>query len=565
LSVLPLYIALLLPAQTEIPLEGTQPGDLAAPPESSGRCGCHMSFEADQITEPGQSYKATMMALSARDPLFRAALAIAHEDEPRLTPTCLRCHAPAGWLAGRSEPGDGSSLIDEDLDGVTCDVCHRMTEPPGGAHIGDGQYTIAPSTSKRGVRGNRPTTGHDIVRDDFISSSELCGTCHSLFNPIEDAHDADGNNLGFNYFEQRTYEEWRDSAYPGRNQGCIDCHMKRVEGYACREFANRYDDLAHHGMVGGNSFVPQALAYLDPSLDIDEEVEAVRGWVVEQLAKAAELEVRSPASRPEVQSGDALDVTVRFTNKSGHKLPTGYPEGRRVFLEVTLELEGRAAEIISGRWDPMTGDIVDDAQLRTYETKHGRVGEGRTQHLALANQVLEDTRLPPEGFVPGAADMVPVGRDYGSPPYRHWDEHTYSVPMPDGIVDTTTGTVTVRAFHQVTSGAYVRFLLDTLGRSHPDASRLRRAWVALGRAPPEPMVAVHLPITVIERMDPPDAGFPDLGVAPIVDAGVAPPPPPKDDCSCAATDAKSAGWAWAVLPLLWLWRRRSSGSGANRW
>ena len=45
-------------------------------------------------------------------------------------------------LAGRSQPGDGSSL--EARQGVTCDVCHRMVEPDDGpTHIGDGQYTIS--------------------------------------------------------------------------------------------------------------------------------------------------------------------------------------------------------------------------------------------------------------------------------------------------------------------------------------------------------------------------------------------------------------------------------------
>ena len=186
-----LVVALVI-AQTEIPLEGTQPGELQAPPEPSSRCGCHFDFEDTVYSEPGQSYSATAMALSALDPLFQAALSVAHQDEPRLSPTCLRCHAPAGWLAGRSEPGDGSMLEAEDFEGVTCDVCHRMTKPETGpTHVGDGQYVISNSVDKRGSRGSPPVTGHRSVRTDYLKSSEVCGVCHSLFNPLQRAHDAD--------------------------------------------------------------------------------------------------------------------------------------------------------------------------------------------------------------------------------------------------------------------------------------------------------------------------------------------------------------------------------------
>jgi hypothetical protein len=47
---------------------------------------------------------------SARDPLFRAALAIANQDIEGIGEFCLRCHAPRGWLEGRSRPADGAVL-----------------------------------------------------------------------------------------------------------------------------------------------------------------------------------------------------------------------------------------------------------------------------------------------------------------------------------------------------------------------------------------------------------------------------------------------------------------------
>ena len=553
-----LCLALATLGQAEVPLEGTQPNELQFPPEPSSVCGCHFDFDATSTNEPGQSYAATVMALSARDPLFLAALELAHRDQPRLSPTCLRCHAPVGWLGGASEPGDGSMLQPEHLEGVTCDVCHRMVEPTNGTHIGDGQYEISPSFDKRGGRGTGPTTGHRVVQSDYIKSSELCGVCHSLFNPLEDAHDADGNKLGFNYYEQRTYEEWRDSAVSGQ-KGCVDCHMKRIDAYSCREQVNRYPDMARHSIVGGNTFAPRAVALLYPQLDLQDEVDQLRIWVAEQLAQAADLEIVSPAAPLTVESGRSLQLQVRLTNKTGHKLPTGYPEGRRVYLEVTLDLDDRDPIIVSGAWDPSTGNIIDDPQLRTYETAHGKVGQGRTRHLALANQILLDTRIPPEGFRPTHADMVPVGRDYGSPPYRNYDEHTYTIPMPPGITLATTGTVAVRALHQTTSGTYVNFLIDAIGSTEPRAMDLRRVFAALGRAEPEPMVRVSMPITVVARTpDPIDAGFEDASG--VVDAGRI-STQPGDACSCGASNAsKLAPWRttaiWGLVFIAFLFRRK---------
>ena len=79
---------------------------------------------------------------------------VANDDRPNLTDLCLRCHAPMAWLNGRSEPGDGSQLIPEDLESVTCDICHRMVPTPDGPQlIGDGQFHLSPSTAKRSRRG----------------------------------------------------------------------------------------------------------------------------------------------------------------------------------------------------------------------------------------------------------------------------------------------------------------------------------------------------------------------------------------------------------------------------
>jgi hypothetical protein len=499
---------------TETQLPGTQPNELALPPEASNACNCHASFTSDFI-EPGKTYRATMMSLSARDPLFKTALAIAHDDRADLSDVCIRCHVPAGWLAGRSTPSDGSALTDDDLESITCDTCHRMVPTSTAVSptqlIGDGQYTISPSTAKRAHRGIGPSQGHRVIQSDFIQSSEMCGACHSLFNPTERAHTADGTMLPIAYYEQRTYEEWADSSMPASGKTCVGCHFERGTGKAAREGEMIYPDLAIHLIVGGNFFSPAAVNLTDPLFPVGLELPHVIAAVDDSLRSAAKLVVTSTLARPiSVRGRDAFAIALRLTNLTGHKLPTGYPEGRRVYLEVSLFLAGTGTVAVSGRWDPASGNVIDDPQLRTYETKHGRIETGqaageRTHHLAKMNQVLTDTRIPPEGFMPRAADMVPAGRDYGSGPYRNYDDVSYTVTAPD-VARTSTGTLTIRAKYQVTDGEVVDFLVTAAGRTSSQAMQLQRAWDGLDHAPPRTMAEIKLPVVVEMAPPVPDAG-----------------------------------------------------------
>src|SRR5690606_37681803 len=46
---------------------------------------------------------------------------------PHVADLCIRCHAPLGWIAGRTRGGGG--LQPADLEGISCSVCHRMVDP----------------------------------------------------------------------------------------------------------------------------------------------------------------------------------------------------------------------------------------------------------------------------------------------------------------------------------------------------------------------------------------------------------------------------------------------------
>ncbi|MDH5675964.1 MAG: hypothetical protein OEZ06_27820 [Myxococcales bacterium] len=231
-------------------MPGTQPGDGVAL-EASGRCyNCHDGY--DGKVDIGAHFRGSMMAQAARDPFFWAAVTVAAQDSiwqfgrPNATDLCLRCHLPGGWVEGRSEPTNGSAMLDSDFDGVSCDVCHRAYDPhfeataageregsdwlgywdesgnatPSAAELAaatlledraeaaalslfngnalygvdyrpaqgswseaaGGQYFLAAVSDKRGPFADA-TPKHKYLYSRFHRSRYFCGTCHDVSNP----------------------------------------------------------------------------------------------------------------------------------------------------------------------------------------------------------------------------------------------------------------------------------------------------------------------------------------------------------------------------------------------
>ena len=126
----------LTPSVTDDPLvrmPGTQP-DQGVSLEGPNRClNCHGDY--NPAVEPGFNWKGSMMAQASRDPIFWACLTVAAQDSqwavgtPNAVDICERCHFPAGWLAGRSDPPNASAMTGDDYDGLSCDFCHTMWDP----------------------------------------------------------------------------------------------------------------------------------------------------------------------------------------------------------------------------------------------------------------------------------------------------------------------------------------------------------------------------------------------------------------------------------------------------
>ncbi len=494
------------PASTadDFRLPGTQPlsiiDGLATPDQCTD---CHADYGSPEV-EPYRNWQGSMMAQSGRDPLMWAAMAVANQDIEHSGETCLRCHLPRGWLEGRSVPEDGTAMNAGDRHGVQCSVCHRMVDPFGAeggpasdagilaaltapvAKLGSAQMVIDPLARLRGPfdvvadnAGDPHTPSHTTLISPFHQSSDLCGTCHNVGNPVFTRNAEGGydpNPFGepgdpeLAFPEQSTYDEWAASSYAvagvrapqfGGNKTvvstCQDCHMPDVSGRDAEDGPER-DDLPLHEMVGANTFIPKVLPYhpvFGSEVDRDTLLEgAARAEAM--LRKAATLSV-------DLAGGQ---FTVRVTNESGHKLPTGYPDGRRMWLHVRATDAERRVVFESGRYVFETATLVDehdDPDLQVWEAVHGMSPEwaavvGRTPgpslHLVLNNVREKDNRIPPRGFTNAAYrsfDGEPVGQDFADGQY--WDDVTYPV-----------GADAVRAeatlYYQTASREYIEFLFD---------------------------------------------------------------------------------------------------------
>jgi hypothetical protein len=266
---------------------------------------------------------------------------------------------------------------------------------------------------------------------------------------------------------------------------CQDCHMRDVTGVAANKNGTIVrTDLPLHDMTGGNTFVPGLIDAVYPG---ETNAAALAAGVLRarnMLQLAATLEVSEPAP---VAGG--LGITVRVTNETGHKLPSGYPEGRRIWLNVKAFDNAGILVYESGGYDLATGVLTHDEDVKIYEVKPGissevaqvvGLPEGPSFHFVLNNEVFSDNRIPPRGFTNAAFEAIqspPVGYSYADG--QHWDETGYLLPAGSERIEVT-------LYYQTTSKEYVEFLRDE-NRTNDWGRVFHDLWAANGRSAPEVM------------------------------------------------------------------------------
>lgn len=145
---------------------------------------------------------------------------------------------------------------------------------------------------------------------------------------------------------------------------------------------------------------------------------------------------------------------VRVTNETGHKLPSGYPEGRRLWLNVKAWDINNALVYESGAYDPVTAVLTEGPGVKVYEAILGLsaaeaaatgLPPGPSFHFVLNNMYFKDNRIPPRGFTNAAFDSIqakPVGAVFADGQY--WDDTDYDLPA-------TTHRVTATLYYQTMS------------------------------------------------------------------------------------------------------------------
>jgi hypothetical protein len=453
------------------------------------------------------------MANAIRDPIFHAALTIANQDLGSAGEFCLRCHAPGGFLDGNTTPPDGSALADIDYQGINCNFCHRLVDPiydpanppedpailaalasaPDDAH--NGQFVIDPEDRRRGPFDLGPSFSyHEWRLSPFHRESLLCATCHDVSNPAftrsggptpsaSDSYDL--GPLGVEHPThskkdqfplERTYTEWSLSSFAvapvemggrfGGNQTavstCQDCHLPAADGTACQPFLGGAvrTDLPQHDFAGANSWVPRAIFSLDESnLLYPESHDNGQPLAVFEATIARNKQMLRAASDLAL-SKVGSDVVVRITNQTGHKLPSGYGEGRRMWINVKFHAGHGALVAERGAYDSLTATLTT-ADTKVYEVLHGPdanmalltgLPEEASFHFALNNKIYKDNRIPPRGFTNAAFEAGqahPVGATYADGQY--WDDTSFAIPAGAAYA-------VVSVYHQTTSKEYIEFL-----------------------------------------------------------------------------------------------------------
>ena len=510
---------------------------------------CHGYY--DDAIEPFSNWAASMMGQATRDPIWHAAMSIANQDADFAGDLCLRCHTPNGWLHGKSVPTDGSALdvFNADVDGVSCHFCHRMVDPiadamnpvedtgilaalttaiPTDPHTA--QYIVDPEDNRRGPYDLGGGFGyHEWRESPFHREAMMCGTCHDVSNPaytrqldgtyalntVNTQHPTHDKRDAFP--SERTFSEWAYSQFAkeeiemnglfGGNKTevstCQDCHMPDVSGEAAApqwgaQFRN---DMPLHTFNGGNTWVLKAVKALYP----DFQTGLTGATVNASIARAKGMLSNAAELHPYIHDGSLM---VRVVNNTGHKLPTGYPEGRRMWINVKYfdafnsligergSYNANSAVLSTSSTTVFARELGIDAAVAAATGKP----EGKGFHFALNNVVLKDNRIPPRGFTNAGfteAQAPPVAESYFDEQF--WHDTKFAIP--DGAAS-----VEVGLYYQTTSKEYIEFLRDE-NTTDNKGTIAYEAWERFGKSEPAQMAVVTFPIASPPCPPPIDYGY----------------------------------------------------------
>lgn len=408
--------------------------------------GCHGydSIQQANINEAGDDvnlsdrWRTSMMALSAKDPLWRAK--VSHESivnpghAALLQNKCTQCHAPMGRYTSmfHNNPYYGISDLVNDtlgLDGVSCGACHMIS--PNVGHTFSGVIPYDTNRVEYGPFGS-PFTGpmelYEGLTPTFsthMDQPRTCSPCHTL---ITQSVDLAGNLTGGEFVEQATYHEYLNSSYVGTTTKCQSCHMPKLEdpiviANGVLSLQGRFP-FNQHTFAGANYFMLNLIKNNKTALNIDSPDR----WFDTTITATSKMLREKSIDLTLLNDGHANDTAyfrVKIKNKTGHKFPSGYPARRAVVQFVVLDASNDTL-FKSGIFTPQYRVIGENPQFEThhniinqsnkpqiYEMVMGDVNSNFTSVLERAANLLKDNRIPPAGFTTTHAvyDTVKISND----------------------------------------------------------------------------------------------------------------------------------------------------------
>ena len=471
---------------------------------------------------------------------------------------------PYGFLPADSLPPHNWKQAAFQRDGALCGTCHDVSNPVTG--------DLAPAHGR--LAGALPAGSFSGVPGDPLVAMKA-----ALRNPP------------YAYgVEQRTYSEWLASSFaatsvssfaslppdlqaPGgvvravsdaaaanggdyadgtpRRFTCQSCHLRPVSAAACTPGFGppTRADMPLHDLTGANAWAPLAILYLNGLNRLRLGGGVLDSAAISAGATRATAMLKSAVSLQLASPTTVLANTVRVVNLAGHKLFTGYPEGRRMWLNVKWYDAGRALIREDGAYgaipvtDPTHGSpsnvetLIDpaDPNTRVYGVESGisqawaqklmaaplslpsgtPLGFDRqtgtvtrklsdaasaaqptpSSHLALNDVVISDNRIPPWGMDSAEARKrnatpVPSTLYLDGAVYDHFDD--VMLHPPAGAVRAD-----IALLYQTTSWEYVQFVWKANRKSNSFLATvgddLLEAWLQTQMATPVVVASTALP------------------------------------------------------------------------
>jgi hypothetical protein len=264
--------------------------------------------------------------------------------------------------------------------------------------------------------------------------------------------------------------------------------------------------LPQHDLTGGNMWMTYILATLnddDPNFDQTNFDLLSQGPAnitlnlndgLSPIEFSQELLDASNRARAQLQMAGSIkslqydpqtgDFLFRLQNNTGHKLISGFTEGRRMFVNIKVYHQGELVYEINP-YDYTVGTLrgLDHPSSPTLNPGEAYIdelvyechmtditGTDHSFHFALSHERYKDNRIPPRGFDSASAPTrlaEPVWhgvKDTGyftAAEYAGGYDEISSGELPLGI-PTAAGVIEITVYYQGTSREYVEFLRDEI-------------------------------------------------------------------------------------------------------